>query len=582
MNSFIVSASNNWFEKNSSLLLMNPYLADFYREQDTYVIPPFQTSEAEKQKRYDEVNRRYLRLKPYVAQMLNRHHGVNYPDPFWDKFLCFHLYRIISVLWDRFSFFEAHFDPVQHSYRLIRSENYRGPSTAMMGRHLFATSDFMQEQIFTWYVKEMHPNIEHKYNDFAFDESQVVLGKPTQSVRKRKLSEKINLQTVYRKFNKLRYQHARPRILITDTDIALEHMDYLYSKSCGKIVWNPIPRPNTSPIFDHKIRSRLNFEGPQDADRFDRLFAASIQYLLPATYVEYFSELFQFYSDQILSGIDYIVAEAWLSNEYLCLYLAMARLKGTRHIYCQHGMEEPFTRCMTTYSTRLCDIYLSSGWKDSEYTNLVPGAYFRRIEKPQSPRSPMMINVAYNGEPYLVEMSALDMFTGYGAVRYIDFKGRFLAALPTKILKNISYKPYPVVVAHATWDIEKAHSQYIRQMNQYSFDGTLKEAMQSASLTIIDCLGTVHNEALIQNSPVLIMGHMGFDVIKPKYQEDYRELAAVGIFHTDPVKAATFLATIADNPSHWWTSPDVQRARDRYVKNHFGPIDTALNYLLNL
>lgn len=586
---FVVSNANHWFDSRLPFFLINPYLEKKYRQLGTCrTAPPLRPDLPSLAKAQRETLARNERYTTILHDFLNQTHGTNYPRKFWEKFFCLFLYRLTSALYDRYHLFLANFSLDEHEFRLIEDGNAFVPRDAYEARQLLTTGDFMQEQLFSGFVRLFHPGRKaetHPFTQLAdeklapFEVKSIPL--PKEGSWLGNLLKSAPAEVLAKMLRRL--PPRSPRGLIVDAYFSQEIQSELFLRSGRTIYPVELPRIKLASAVDEAGRAKLGALVSMAEDDFDRYFFTMLPQLLPRSYLEDFRSLLSYYENLKYPEARFIVSEAWINDDRLSLFLALQQERGVQHIYYQHGMGQVRECGMSAFLAERCNIFLSFGWTDPAIPKLVPGGYARRLRRVKKPRATgKILNLAFSGEPYTIEISDIEQFFGHNILHYLDGKRAFFSALKPETIRNVIYKPYPNPIPERGWDVEGSLQEFISQAIPYPAGADMQRMIQESALTVVDYIGTAYNEPLLLNCPVMVLDNKNYSFIRPEYREDFEEMRRAGIYHTDPVAAAAFLESIKENPREWWDSRPVQEARTRFLAKNFGPPSKVKNLLLGL
>lgn len=240
------------------------------------------------------------------------------------------------------------------------------------------------------------------------------------------------------------------------------------------------------------------------------------------------------------------------------LLAAEWREGGTRLLYHQHGGGYGIDRIHTPeeYESRVADRYFTWGWSNADNPKVKPvspGA----LKCPTTKRKYVLLSCCdFPKVAYRLHFHPMP-----GTIQVMHRETReFLTELPDH--RNLLVRPY-------SHDFGWGFADMMRKAApDAAFDdhrvGVFNRFAQSR-LVVHSYLGTGYLETLALNIPTVCFYDPDTYAFRQKVQPLMDELERVGILHRSGKAAARFVADLSGDPEGWWTKPEVQEARIRFV-----------------
>ena len=607
---FVVSAYRNiWISGSKAIFVPNPYILHVLRRdemtsayENIEVAIVRRKNQEEFQRDHDFVDLKFRKYRDILSARLDEIHGTDYEDTFWNKVLSLSLLRHITHCYELFLECEENFSPSKHDCLLLANNSFKTPFDFDAHRNYFLDSDLGREQLFSVYCQLFHPGFFNffqppKSSGIAFRRILKIKNKINDlrgRINLRKITTKLKLlskQVISSKLGLINLEEIQVGIL--DCSFRHESIGVLVDQSKGRI--RPIVRPkvkNSSKdlnLIQRKLLSRID----PSSDRFDRFFFATLEHSMPRLYVEDFSQNYnKFYSYfKPYSGLRWVVCEWWIGSALSSFALAVLGRLGVKHISAEHNyISHCFVGANYKYLAPLADEYLTLGWRDPQYSNIVQGSslyewtdasFGERNKKEHDILFLMTAPIAY-----LAEMSAAygGQDGAFGAITYFDWNRRFLTELGDDVLKDLYIRAYPLRALKnwLVWDAAFELKSFIYKAKFFDNNQPIssKSLISKSRLVIVNYTATSYLESIMSNVPTIFFLPKNCKFLNEKYKNIFKELIEVGICQTSPEDAAKFVRSIRDNPEEWWGSQRVKICKDRFLEENIKKPVILINYLL--
>lgn len=599
---FIVSDYRKlWIEDISRLFILDPYVyfqlkkgGNITNYDDVIVAPHRRKSCSDLEKDHNYVQLKFVKYVNILSERLNQIHDTCYGMPFWRKTLSLSLERYITFLYEMFQNCELYFNLNKHDCYVLSKESYHTPFDFDEQRNDFQYSNYGQEQMYSIYMHIFYPsglktlNCNYKYKGKV--ESSTKSTKISLIIRllKQDLS-RVTLEKVKRLLLNKYYSRNDIVIGIMGSFFSRKYLDLLVKESKGSIYpisWN-IDQKDDGTLFLNE-RKYLS-EDQHGFDKFDKYFFTSIEYCFPKIFVEYFKNVEQYYENYFnrFKKLKFVTSEAWLSDNSLCIALALLRERGVKHIYNEHNyLEHPWVGSLIHKEAELSDIFVSMGWYSKKIDNMVRGASLFDFKLDEKPIKRYKISYI-SGRP----KAKRPLYTSsYGwncenAQKSFTFVKLFFSNLSYQCRSEILFKDYPVSnpedwLAYDQEFMLDPYLKHVQKANDISVPAKL--IMLQSNLVIIDYISTSYLEALIMNIPTIFFWNTNIYYLHNDYSDFFDLLISAGICQTDPIIAAHFVESIKDNPGKWWYSEKVQNSRKEFLNKNIGNPKNMIDFLLKL
>ena len=605
---FIVSVYlKNWIEGARCLFLAEPYVhhvlvknGELKNYDEVKIAPYFRSKREELIRDHNFVDQKYHKYIPILSRRLNQIHGTNYDEYFWKKSLSLALIRYITLFYDLFQVCEDCFDIEAHECRTLSEKSYHIPKDFDEHRHLFQTTAYGQEQIFSIYIALFYPSHFESIDDkFAWPAIPGFDGVCNAAFVKRivrKLSRATPARILGRVANKFYALLQPPRMVVIESFFSSAHLNDLVKKSKGHIQSIHL---NWNFNFESEVsweKRNVISQISSDFDRFDQFFFSSLKHCLPKVFLEEFAQVTGYY-DQFFrqfKKLKYVVNESWIGGNYPSIAMAIAQRQGLAHIYNEHNyLTHHFLCNHHKYLMPLVDKFVTLGWVQEAIPNLIKGASLRAwiadgnytkeheilfISAPPPIKTPEF-NAAYGD------------FGAFNAQSHLKFNREFFRELSKSTIQSIVYRGYPLgdyPTSHLIPKMVGYDQEYILKEYINSFKLLDKESksamvlMQKSRLIVVEYLSTSYLEAMIADIPTIFFFNEEIYHLKEEYRSFYFPLIKAGICQTNAINAAKFVEQIKEQPEQWWQTPSVQEAKNLFLAENFGHPVVLKTYLLGL
>ena len=145
---------------------------------------------------------------------------------------------------------------------------------------------------------------------------------------------------------------------------------------------------------------------------------------------------------------------------------------------------------------------------------------------------------------------------------YVDWKRRFLAALPGDVAAAIDYRPD----FRVRNDLDDVAAVREAVPGMKLAKGNIVERLLASKAVILDHPGTTMNQCFAAGAPTICYWNPADWTLDEAAEPFFDKLRLAGILHDDPASAALHIARIDGDVTGWWSSPDVLDARNAWSR----------------
>ena len=145
---------------------------------------------------------------------------------------------------------------------------------------------------------------------------------------------------------------------------------------------------------------------------------------------------------------------------------------------------------------------------------------------------------------------------------YHDWQSTILTLLKPCVIQDVTMRFRPTDFFD-NYEYLKAHFPDLK-LHKPKDKMSFYEHIVTAKLLLFDNFNTTHLYGLALNIPSILFWDEKIWAVKDEVKCYFDALHDAGIYHTTPESAAEMINKVADNPTLWWNSKEVQNARQQY------------------
>lgn len=507
----------------------------------------------------------YESLMPQIARWFNNIHNTQYSEKYWriiaGPFLLFY----IQAMHYRFVYLKSAFSVYEDIETIGLDEGcYKTPQDSLEFLYWVIDSETWNLQLFTQILNACFTK-PVKYSKSNW-EDEVTKSRKRRSDILPEHSKKTKTK-IY--FLKLFTNIFRKRAIgIHCTHFRKETIKKFFLLSKFRIL--PIEVPlNKQPIkeraINHSIRNTIA-NIPTD-DVFIKLILDTLVTNLPSNFIENYHDICLDYQKRYPTYMNAVITDTLYQDDTFKFWLAKISEQKCKVIHLQHGGGYGCLEYVSSeYLERSFDGFISWGWGEQhKEVQPFPASLISTWQeyKPwgNRPRQGDLILWLANGHvanylPFFVPHP-------FNNAHYLKSQSDFYHNIEKSIIKNVTLRLPPASkLQNYIKDLFPAINVSIPN-NRDSFI----EQLYQTKICVVDVCQTVFLYALAFNIPTILFWDKNVVKLRPEAQPFFDELERVGIFHSSPESAARMLNKIADNPEPWWSSAEVQQARQIFCNN---------------
>jgi putative transferase (TIGR04331 family) len=298
---------------------------------------------------------------------------------------------------------------------------------------------------------------------------------------------------------------------------------------------------------------------------FEQFAKEAIPLQIPLAYLEGYNKLFELAKN---TGWPEEPKLIWTSNSHYMdetfkFWAAEKVEKGVPLVISQHGGNygQALFSMPEYHELKICDHYLSWGWKDS-VDKVIPVGILKKTVKKKIKRLDnvsmlLLISISTRYSDNLQSMPVSSQW-----IHYLDDQMEFYENLPDQIKSNVTVRLYP-------YDYE--WSQFQRWKDRFpdskidNCEKKFNNVIVNTELMISGWNTTAYLESMLSNVPTIIFWEPEYFEIRSEAKETFKKLKKVGIFHDNSISAANHVKNIWGDIDSWWNHPDVIFARNEFT-----------------
>jgi len=318
---------------------------------------------------------------------------------------------------------------------------------------------------------------------------------------------------------------------------------------------------------DITLRNSLVFD--EGETEFESLLAKIIPGQIPRVYLEGYSDMCHRSLEVFPNDPKVIVSTgAFEFDEGFKFWAGHQMDRGTKLVGVQHGGGYGSMNVCSSeeHELNICDRYFSWGWGDESNSQIkaMPSNIILRSlgrVEPEPEGRILMVNVSI--APYFSYF--YDGVLGPQVPAYIDTVHQLVRLLPPEIHSLLALRLAPNELG---WEEKKRWKELEPMLSSSQGEQSLRQELSKSRLCVCMYNGTALLETLAANFPTLACWNPEIWGLRESALPAFEELLEVGILHYSPESAAKKLAEIYSDPSAWWNSPEVQKAKDQFCHKY--------------
>lgn len=523
-----------------------------------------------------------LKIGEVLSQELNKYHGENFPQWYWDNILQMWLNDYIYTVLEKCSKIEY----IQERDCIFQVLNY-GNRNVYSDVDSFMNDSYKRDNNFQQIFSDLLDlyDVKHierlditpqkftiEYNNTSF------LKKISIAFRNSKNMVNFLKRACVKLYGNINsYIHKNDaRILMYETDWQLETRNELTKKSNNKIMFCDMKiayqdNCRVDGDFRDYVANKLIERIKPQNDGVAFMLRLLPQYI-PFCYIEDYKNIVSQISPIFFSkDIKAIFSVTGLLHFPMVLTAMRAKaMNGTKIMAMQHGGNYGIQKYIGWFEREVADVYYTWGNYEMDEDDLsiadirvAPSGKFKEHKKVRkNPNG----HVLFGGTCIERHPNMAEAMSGIRGMKYIDRQIKILKMLNPDILKNITIRNHN---NECGWHINDRICQIFPDINfassygQYGFIEDLKQC----SLYLVDHMYTTWIEALLINKPFIIVMDVNAYVCNKAELPYIKKMIGAGIIRD--IDSVGEINDICSDIDSWWNEPERQAVvkiiRDRYL-----------------
>lgn len=516
------------------------------------------------------------RVLPALALAMNRYHGRNYSERFWDILTRHTVTGLMVLLYDRY----CRLTELLDSDETFETEIYSDQTNLKRPLH-FAGLIWGEQPVFNHFVYSRlvkflnKPNLKFKEFD---SQPEIYFHDNTFKALNRRLTVREHLGKIKKKimmaYNQTFFNRAIKKGLLIRGVPGLEPRDLRKlvreMDRIGVPIASKIKRDAVTAKISRKSDSVIRIQSGSD-DTFIQFVDQILPSLLPTIMTDGFEEWEAQGLKLINSRVRLCIfgpnfADKWVDRMELSLY---KEFNGALCIGTQHGTGYgTFRYCPDPFQTeyKMFDEFNTWGWTQHEgvflKANPLPQPMFAKIENThrQVTDDIVFIGTLASGTVYF----GLPVVDNDECYSYFLAKEKFLRSLNKNNYKDIFYRAYFA----GTLFVDELKFVKDRFPELRLCKEALWPVLQTCRLAVLDHPGSTMHILASMNTPFILYKDPELWPMAKEMMPFLELFKKVGIYHESPESAAEKVNQIGQDVGKWWNSAEVQNARIEFIRFH--------------
>jgi putative transferase (TIGR04331 family) len=562
---FLVTTADQQFWKNDErIIFLGEWCKVFDQKQvweklDYEVLPYHWDDRKQLYEDYKYLDRIYEKKLEEMAGQLNSFHDVSYSNRYWRIILGPWLHLFIEILFDRYLSIRAAIDSgkVKNVWVPSIPANSIVPLDYLYYKSRFCVADDYNLFLYGRIIEALG-EIPYQTKPVTSSTSSTddFLKDPT-VVFDKTFIQKLMLvysKTIPERWIKFVFvnSYLKPKNLVY-LQLALGQLPYLYSPF---VVSVDAPAESTS-------RKKLFL--PEGENQFEVLLNSLIPEQIPRVYLEGYSRM-NLRSLEAFPKHPRVIftTNGLYSYEGFKFWAAHHIERGVKLAGAPHGGHSGtgVWSVNESHEHKVADRYYTWGWEDPAQAKIAPLTSGQLIGmdgkiRPDTEGGILLVANSFPRYSY----SLVSMPVGPQVLDYIKDMEAFCGAVSKKVFDLLLLRLYPM---ERGWKEAMRWAESNPSLNLYQGRSSIYKQMNKSRLAIVTYIGTCYLETFAGNYPTILFWGPKYNEIRPSAKPYFDNLRQVGILHDSPESAAEKVNEIYLDPLSWWSSSQVQEAKDKF------------------
>ncbi|MHA8104549.1 LIC12162 family transferase [Aquirufa nivalisilvae] len=574
----VTTADEGTWPKNEPILFLGEWCRQYHRKEswsilDAEVVSPYGLEPDQKYKDHQLLIRVYAELLDELSHELNKLHQCSHGRRYWDIVLGYWLQRFVSVCINRYHGLIHALDHYDISEVIVYGKDeYHLATLNSYGFQLALYNDLWNQNFYKRVLDfkgiSQRRRVPVEDDSISFQKSSPLIQEKGVKVRLKRIWKSVF------------------RFLIRDDDAFIIN-SYLSVGLAVKLQLSLGQFPSfweqqtvESYEFDDEIRNKISFNLSGHSG-FDLFIRQILSECIPTCYVEGYSSLVDFTTQLPWPSTPKFIftSNNFDTDEVFKVWTAQKVEQGIKYYVGQHGNLYGtwiyHTHQIPEYSTS--DKFISWGW-GSGTSHVVPAFVFKTANFP--------VREKCSGEGILlIERTIYNRLATYdrhlNQEIYQQEQFRFVSGLHQDIKSelNIRLSYYTL----GAWCDKQRWLDFDPTLPYDAGTVPIWDLINKSKLVVHSYDSTGILETLSLNIPTIaFFDQFYFDEINEEALLYYELLESVGILFRTADDATKHINEIWDNLDAWWTSPELQDAKNKFCHQYARRVDNPVEYLKNI
>lgn len=522
----------------------------------------------------------FRRLHPSLGMSLNRLHGVNHSERYWEVLLSLWFLHFVNVMYDRYLLVKSAMKTTTEAWTtVVLRDSYTVPSTGRAAVNAYASDDQHNLQLFSEVSRFLGLNVLETPNVVQQVRRESKIERIVERQTPWRLFRRLQRAVTNKTLNAMNYLLLFGRSLVSGNgDNLLLYARYHFKRFdllvlsvfSGAICLpdadsNLAQRHNSSLEVRNRISNDLSGHSP--SDEFEALVLDSAPYFIPTCFVEGYGQLVSGSLKRFGERPRGLVFDgpAFVADILFTEYAARCAESGKMLVSVQHG--GAYGHTLTSPSERieleLLDRFISFGWMDDRFPEKIiplPNPHLSSLKRAHRSRD-FILYVSRSGKKYLHRLITVPHASQWN--NHLDDCETFLQSLTPDKLGKVRFRPS---WTYSGFRVPPLTERFIKGWQRENRRAS--QALSDCRIAVIDHASTGWLEALASNTPTVLFWNPAHWRFRAAPQSFLDELHKVGILHYKPVSAARKVEEVYDHVDEWWNEDGIQRVRMAFCERY--------------
>jgi putative transferase (TIGR04331 family) len=443
---------------------------------------------------------------------------------------------------------------------LLDGRDFQTPTTKIDLSNRYFRSDLFHLEVFSLIFSELTPaSVVLRRSDFSVSPEF----EPREMTGARRLIRRLRQQTRNVLYNLTEYAPAdfdHASVVVHNLAMTAADREAIGPLQCRlHDARSVMPRLSASLRKpDWGLRSRLDTR-PGDSALVRGILAA-LRHHTPTEFVEGFSRIERTAASRCATrGVPAAILSASMPRTEDRVWVTEVMRRGARLILAQHGGS--YGECVANLTERIerrvSHEFLTWGWHEGPETRPMPSFRLAPFAGPPPQGSSLLfLSPRYSPIPQLENMTTADPEQVNE-----EFMAALAPAIRSKTILRISVNKYSREEEQAAW-----RARY-PELILDRMEVPIRRRLADARFVVIgNHFSTTFLECLVMNKPVIAVGALDWNLVRPGVRAAYDMMIDAGIFHTSPTSASLVVNAAFDDPFTWWNDPTRKAAAASFAR----------------